>query len=535
MAGSIFPCWGLLFAETITVLYNPTFNCTPEFLAVYGVETCQDYWDAEGERLRQRSFELSAYWIILVCVCCGGNVLAFWGFGHASERMNRRVRDDAFYALVRQEVSFFDKRSVGKITSELQEDATRIQTFTGQPIRSLVIAASSMGIGLVLSFYYMWEFAILAILCVPVMGLATSLEMKQMFGEDDRVEGEEESSSPGGIIVETLLNIGTVSALTMEEERYSDYRDAMKNSDENCVRDGLREGVLAGLSMFIQQWINAVQIYFGGWLLFKFPDRYSLNDFLISNFAIIFSLFGLGSAFQDIADRKETEKSASRIFYLLDRQSTIDPLSEDGKILDTSAGRPNLKKKKSTRVSMRTKKQKSSRRNLVKDKDDATAKTEDDLEVKIAVGDKDKPLKKLPEDEILEEKASEDGPSSPDLKRKSAMKKKKSSKRMSSKKLATESTVDKDVAEKTNSDTAEGTETATAEPPSRPKSMKKKSSKRASSKKVVTESTADEDVAKNNNETTEMSTAEPPSKTKSLKKKKSSKKKSEAEPVVEKA
>ena len=35
---------------------------------------------------------------------------------------------------------------------------------------------------------YMWEFALLALACVPVMGAATSVEMKQMLGEDEGVE-----------------------------------------------------------------------------------------------------------------------------------------------------------------------------------------------------------------------------------------------------------------------------------------------------------------------------------------------------------
>jgi ATP-binding cassette subfamily B (MDR/TAP) protein 1 len=51
-------------------------------------------------------------------------------------------------------------------------------------------------------------------------------------------------------------------------------------------------------------------------------------------FAILFSLFGLGAAFNGLSDRKETELSAGRIFYLLDRESAIDPLSEEGKKLD---------------------------------------------------------------------------------------------------------------------------------------------------------------------------------------------------------
>ena len=57
---------------------------------------------------------------------------------------------------------------------------------------------------------------------------------------------------------------------------------------------------------------------------------YNFNDFLISNFSVMFALFGLVTAFHDMSDRKAVEESAGRIFYLLDRKSEIDPLSEEG-------------------------------------------------------------------------------------------------------------------------------------------------------------------------------------------------------------
>src|SRR6056300_1595265 len=171
----------------------------------------------------------------------------------------------------------------------------------------------------------MWPFALLALACIPLMGFATSMEMKNFLGEDAGDDSADELNSPGGIVVETLLNISTVSALTMEGERFKNFEEALSNAEPNHVRDGFMEGFLAGLSMFIQQWINAVQLWFGGWLLFNYPEKFAFDDFLISNFSILFSLFGLGAAFQDISDRKETEKSASRIFYLLDRESKIDP------------------------------------------------------------------------------------------------------------------------------------------------------------------------------------------------------------------
>jgi ATP-binding cassette subfamily B (MDR/TAP) protein 1 len=59
-------------------------------------------------------------------------------------------------ALLRQEVGFFDKRSVGSITSQLQDDAARIHAFSGEPVRSMIVALSSVLTGVILSFIFMW-------------------------------------------------------------------------------------------------------------------------------------------------------------------------------------------------------------------------------------------------------------------------------------------------------------------------------------------------------------------------------------------
>ena len=157
-----------------------------------------------------------------------------------------------------------------------------------------------------------------------------------MLGEDQGdTNAADEKSSPGGVIVETLLNMRTVSALTLEKQRFKDYENALVNSEPNVVFDSFMSGVIGGSSLFIQQWINGLQMWFGGYLLFHFPNDYVFKDFLISNFAILFSLFGLGAAFQDISDRKAVEMAAGRIFYLLDRKSEIDPLSTGGKTLES--------------------------------------------------------------------------------------------------------------------------------------------------------------------------------------------------------
>jgi ATP-binding cassette subfamily B (MDR/TAP) protein 1 len=273
MSGGVYPMWGLIFAATIALLFRPVFLCTASTALSLGFSTCEEYWQNQSNYMRHRSYEIAAFWVAVIAMCLIGNMLCYWGFGTASERLNKRVRDSSFLSLLRQEVAFFDMRSVGSITSQLQDDAARIHSFSGEPVRAFIVAISTVLTGVVISLAYMWPLALLSIACIPIMGYSTSLRVKTLVGQDLGVgaDGADELNSPGGILIETLLNMRTVSALTLEEKRYHDFEEALKRSESNHRFDGFTQGVTGGLGVFVQQWVNALQFYFGGWLLFKFP------------------------------------------------------------------------------------------------------------------------------------------------------------------------------------------------------------------------------------------------------------------------
>lgn len=449
MTGSVFPSMGIFFAEMLDMIFRPIFGCmelgtesvvfcnvsqllecepNQEFLA------CDEYIKSEADYMRERSFIIGGLWILMCVICDVGHIILFWGFGNASERMSKRIRDSAFHSIVRQEVSFFDKRNVGQITSELQEDATRIQVLTGDPIRQIIMSLSGILIGVIVSLIYMWPFALLAIACIPVMGFASSIEMKQMMGEDATEDiKKEDISSPGGIVVETLLNMGTVSALTLEEERFNLFQEAMVDNQEDYVKEGVHQGVLSGLSIGLQEWIMALEFWFGGWLLTKFPENYTFYDFMVAMFALLFGIFSLGIAFQDMADRKETEASANRIFYLIDRESSIDPLSEEGKTVDyNSLPKPkpkkkkSLVKKKSIKKEEKKKKKPSSKKNVADEQSDS--QDADDAPV---VEEKKKPKSKKSLKKVLNESDHpEEDDADVDEKKSKKEKSKKSSKKL---------------------------------------------------------------------------------------------------------
>lgn len=257
LAGGAFPLWGLLFGETIDILFPRVNSCSvetsgPEFAY------CVEYLQATTHYLRHRSYTLATFWVIIALQGVLGFTLTYWGFGMANERLGKRVRDSSFSALLRQEVGFFDMRNAGRITSQLQDDAARIHAFLGDPIKSVLIAMSAVLTGLVVAFAFMWPFALLALACVPLMGLAASSAMKTIIGEDfGNEEGQVEgNNSPGGIVFETLVNMRSVAALSLEKQRYEEYKRALLRAEPNATRRALEGGITYGLCMSVQQFIN---------------------------------------------------------------------------------------------------------------------------------------------------------------------------------------------------------------------------------------------------------------------------------------
>lgn len=343
LSGLMYPGWGVVFAYMIEVLYKPVFKCESiedlQILMSFGMdmsmyETCQDYFDDTADEMRELSINITYGWIGLMAIAIVGNGLLYYGFGKSSEKINKRVRDKAFNSLIRQEIGYFDLKNVGSITSELQDDAAMIHSFSGEPIRTAVMNASSLLVGLVVSFVYMWPFALLVLVVLPAMGFGAAMEMKMYLGEDESGEAaQDEKRSSGGLVIESLLNIRTVASLTIEKMVSSEYSTLLKKENPHLIKTSFFKGVAVGLGQFCQMGGMAVMFYWGGWLLNRYSEDYSYRGFLISMFSLLFSLSGTGAAAQGLTDRGKAQVAAERIFSLIDRKSSIDPIGQGGKIL----------------------------------------------------------------------------------------------------------------------------------------------------------------------------------------------------------
>jgi len=322
LAGLVFPAWGFVFAYTIDLLYKPV---------VCEEENCDEYYDTVVNDMKELARNIAFGSLGTIAACLLGYILLYWGFGVATERMSERVRNDAFKSLCRQECGYFDARPVGGLTSQLQDDAALVHSFSGEPIRSLLVSLSSVVVGLVIGFYYMWPFAFVFLGILPFLAFGAEMEMKMyVTGEDEGDDTVEDENSPGGIVVESLLNVRTIASLTMEERKLAEYSEALEKEDRHPLKNNCIKGSGSGLGQFFQFWGLGLMFWFGAWLLHRKPDTYEFRDFIIAMFALFFSLYGLTVAFENATDRTRAQLAVERIFSLTDRQSAIDPLDEGG-------------------------------------------------------------------------------------------------------------------------------------------------------------------------------------------------------------
>jgi ATP-binding cassette subfamily B (MDR/TAP) protein 1 len=317
----------------IELLYRPVLPCGDDIPPPEGFDTCEQYWEFTADDMQDLSFKICYGLIGIIVSAVVGHTLVHYGFGTAVERMNKRVRDATFKSLIRQEISYFDVRPIGSITTQLSDDAALIHSFSGEPIRTLVMNLASVAVGLVVSFVFMWPFALLTLGILPFMAFGAEAEMQMYMGEDDgAAHGEHvDVKSSGGIVVECLVNIKTVAGLTLEDSRKQEFVEALRNEDPTPFRSNAIKGSTSGLGQFVQMWGTALMIWWGGWLLLNYSNLFSFQDFLISMFSLLFSLNGVGIAMQGATDRDKAKAAADRIFELIERESEIDPLSEKGK------------------------------------------------------------------------------------------------------------------------------------------------------------------------------------------------------------
>eukprot|EP00752_Nemacystus_decipiens_P011582 g10286.t1 len=259
-----------------------------------------------------------------------GNVALSLGFAVSGERMTRKLRNMAFRAMVRHDISWFDQEAnaVGVLTARLESEASSAKKATGSNVAHGTQLTMTLAVGVLIGLGFAWQIGLLAIATIPFIAVAGIVQMAMLTGGYGDKDGLDGGGGAAGLLSSALQGMTTVTAFNMQEKLAEDYKKASEASLDARRKRGLIDGAAFGYSQGITFWIFALLFYVGAIMVDNGQVEYA--NFFTAMFAVMFGGFGVGQITGDTKDAGVGQQAAAKIFRLTDEPLNIDPLSEEG-------------------------------------------------------------------------------------------------------------------------------------------------------------------------------------------------------------
>ncbi|KAL1259210.1 hypothetical protein QQF64_009787 [Cirrhinus molitorella] len=305
VGGAVYPCVAILFAKIIGV-----------------------FAEVDPDIKRQKTLMFSLLFLLVGGVAFITYFFQGFMFGKSGELLTMRLRRQAFNAMMRQEIAWFDdnNNAVGVLTTKLATDASLVKGAAGSRLGLATNTICSLVIAVIVAFIHSWQLTLLILACVPFLTGANFIQMRAMAGHTSKDQSALEMS--GKISTETVENFKTVVALTREEVFFRKFNDSLSMPYQSSLCKAPIYGVTFALAQAIPYLVNAAIFRFGAWLIAHCYTEYE-NVFLVFS-VIVFAAMNIGQSSSFAPDFAKAKAAAGRILLLLEKKPAIDIYDESG-------------------------------------------------------------------------------------------------------------------------------------------------------------------------------------------------------------
>ncbi|KAI8930845.1 hypothetical protein NX059_011865 [Plenodomus lindquistii] len=256
-----------------------------------------------------------------------------------SARLVGNVRQRAFGAMLRQDMEFFDGDTVtsGALSNFLSSEANRLAGLSGSTLGTIVSAASSIFVAIIVACSFGWKLALVCSATIPIVLGCGYFRFYALVRMEKRTK---ETSAAASFACEAASSIRTVASLSLEKHLLSEYHNKLDQQAQGNMKFTNVSAVLYAIAQGLQMFIFALVFWYGGGLMFK--QEYTVLQFFIVYSAIINGAQSAGAIFSFAPDMGEARDAAKLLKSFLNRIPKIDHWSPDGKRIDTLTGRIEL-------------------------------------------------------------------------------------------------------------------------------------------------------------------------------------------------
>ena len=301
ISGSCNPINAIFFAEAITTLTLPSDRYI---------------------RLRSQA----DFWSWMYFVIAIAQLLSRTAYGvslsYCSERLVRRVREQAFRVIMKQDVAFFDEasNSAGSLTSFLGVETNNVAGLSGLTLGILLEAIATVVVAFLIGISFGWKLTLVCTATVPVI-LACGFLRFWMYVHFEALSATTHAAS-ASYACETTSAIRTIAAFSGEEGVRAKHRDLLQQYGVKFVRLSLRGSLVYAASQSLLFLCIAFGFWYGSRLVIA--GEYDMFRFYVCYTAIVFGAQSAGAVFSWVPNISQARNAASRLRELLHSAPEIE-------------------------------------------------------------------------------------------------------------------------------------------------------------------------------------------------------------------
>ncbi|KAI5465724.1 ABC multidrug transporter Mdr1 [Mariannaea sp. PMI_226] len=248
------------------------------------------------------------------------------GFIYVGEHISAKIREHYLESCMRQNIGFFDKLGAGEVTTRITSDTNLIQDGISEKVSLTLAAFATFISAFVIGFVRYWKLTL--ILFSTVIALLLNMGSGSTFILKYNKQNLEAYAQGGSLADEVISSVRNAIAFGTQERLARQYDAHLGRAEYFGFR------VKSALAFMIAGMMLVLYLNYGlaFWQGSKFlvDGETSLNKILTILMAVMIGAFNLGNVAPNMQAFTNAVAAAAKIFNTIDRQSPLDPSSDEG-------------------------------------------------------------------------------------------------------------------------------------------------------------------------------------------------------------
>ncbi|NWR27560.1 MDR1 protein, partial [Tachuris rubrigastra] len=278
--------------------------------------------DIEGDMTKFAYYYVGIGFAVLIL-----STIQVWTFLVAATRQAARIRQKFFFAVLHQEMAWFDTNQIGMLNTRLTEDINTIHQGIGDKICIFLQFFTTFVAGIIIGFIHGWKLTLVILSVSPLLAasaavwstLLASLTAKELSAY----------AKAGAVAEEILTAIRTVVAFNGQKKALEKYNANLETAKRVGVKKSITTNTSLGVSQFLIFGSYALAFWYGTKLTAE-DEHYDIGRVLIVFFAVLVGAFSLGQAAPNLESVAKARGAAYEVYKIINKKRLIDSSSKEG-------------------------------------------------------------------------------------------------------------------------------------------------------------------------------------------------------------